>query len=96
MANGDVRKIPNTNRVVVEADNMGYVLEVPAGADPADVIADFMAAWRVKSKRDRQIIAARAIERRKREAKKRGVNLDALKGLSDQEVAELSWGRFDP
>lgn len=90
MANGDFRAIPNTNRVVVEADYMGYVLEVPAGADKMDVIADFMAAWRVKAKRDRMMIAAAKKRKATAEARKRGVNLDVLKGLTDAEIEEIA------
>lgn len=90
MANGDVRKIPNTNRIVVEADNLGYVLEVPSGVDHMDVVADFMAAWRIKSKRDRLIIASRNKQRREKEAKKRGVAINLLEGLTDAEIDELA------
>lgn len=96
MANGDVRKIPNTNRIVVEADNLGYVLEVPAGVDHLEVVADFMAAWRIKAKRDRLIIASRNKARREKEAKKRGMTVKLLEGLTDSEIEALAKEEHKP
>jgi len=86
MANGDVRKILNTNRIVVEADNLGYVLEVPAGHDAMEVVADFMAAWRVKAKNDRKLVAIYKKRNQLKEAKAKGVSLKLIEGMSDEEI----------
>ena len=92
MPNGEMTKISST-RLKIEVDNIAFVIDHPVDADVPLVVAEFMAQWAQKHKRDLKLIASKKLEERKAGAVARQHLVDELGNMSDDDIEQLAQER---
>ena len=88
MPNGEMTKISPT-RIKIEVDNIGFVIDHPVDADVPLVVAEFMAQWAQKHKRDMKLIASKKLQERKAGAVVRQNLVDELGSMTDDDIEQL-------
>lgn len=95
MQNGEVKRVVDangqpTNRLVIQVADIGHVIDIPQGMEMDDVVAGFWNAYRAKQERDKRIIAANVLKRRKEAEEARKAVLAQVADVTDADIADLA------
>ena len=77
------------SRISIQVDHIAYVIDLKPGQEVEHVVADFMAAWRLRKEREQREVAVIHARRNRAEQIKTCVISAEAAELTEEEIADL-------